>query len=34
VLEKAGFEREARMRNWAFKDGQLVDTFQYARLRG
>jgi RimJ/RimL family protein N-acetyltransferase len=34
VLEKAGFEREACMRHWGFKDGQLVDAFQYARLRG
>jgi RimJ/RimL family protein N-acetyltransferase len=34
VLEKAGFQREACMRHWAFKDGQLVDTFLYARIRG
>jgi len=34
VLEKAGFAAEARLRKAAFKDGQLVDTWLYARLRG
>jgi RimJ/RimL family protein N-acetyltransferase len=34
VLEKAGYAREARLRQAAFKDGELVDTFLYARLRG
>ena len=34
VLEKAGFAAEARLHKAAFKDGQLVDTWLYARLRG
>jgi len=33
VLEKAGFVAEARLRKAAFKDGQLVDTWLYAKLR-
>jgi RimJ/RimL family protein N-acetyltransferase len=33
VLEKAGYTLEGRQRNGAFKDGQLVDTWLYARLR-
>ena len=33
VLEKGGYVREARLRRAAFKDGELVDTFLYARLR-
>ncbi len=32
VLEKAGFEREARLRCAATKDGQLIDTVLYARV--
>ena len=34
VLEKAGFRREGLKRHAAFKDGELVDEFLYARLRG
>jgi RimJ/RimL family protein N-acetyltransferase len=34
VLEKAGFRREGLKRRSAFKDGELVDEFLYARLRG
>lgn len=34
VLEKAGFTREARMRSGAFKHGQLIDAWLYARIRG
>lgn len=30
VLEKAGYELEARMRRSAIKDGQVVDQFLYA----
>jgi RimJ/RimL family protein N-acetyltransferase len=33
VLEKAGFSREARLRSAAFKDGRLVDTWLYSRIR-
>jgi [ribosomal protein S5]-alanine N-acetyltransferase len=33
VLLKAGFKCEGRMRNHAFKDGQLIDVLLYARLR-
>ena len=33
VLEKAGFVREARLRKSVLKDGQLIDSFLYARLR-
>lgn len=32
VLEKAGFEREARLRRSAFKDGRVQDEWLYARL--
>jgi len=31
VLEKCGFEREAVLRNGAFKDGRVIDTVLYAR---
>ena len=30
VLEKAGYVLEARLRRSAIKDGQIVDSFQYA----
>lgn len=33
VLEKAGFVCEARMRASVFKDGKVLDSFLYARLR-
>lgn len=34
VLQKLGFREEALLRRAAFKDGQLVDEWLYARLRG
>lgn len=34
VLEKAGFRREARLRNAVTKDGETIDALLYARLRG
>lgn len=33
VLEKAGYEREGRLRRSVFKDGRLGDAILYARLR-
>lgn len=33
VLEKAGFQREGRLRKSVFKDGQLIDKVIYARIR-
>jgi ribosomal-protein-alanine N-acetyltransferase len=33
VLEKAGFSREGVLRHGVFKDGQLIDSVLYARLR-
>jgi ribosomal-protein-alanine N-acetyltransferase len=33
VLEKAGFASEGRMRASIFKDGKLLDSFLYARIR-
>jgi [ribosomal protein S5]-alanine N-acetyltransferase len=33
VLEKAGYEREGRMRCSAIKDGKIVDRILYARIR-
>lgn len=33
VLEKAGFEFEGRMRKNVIKDGQVLDSLVYARLR-
>lgn len=33
VLEKAGFEFEGRLRRNVVKDGQVLDSFLYARLR-
>jgi RimJ/RimL family protein N-acetyltransferase len=33
VLEKCGYRREGRLRGSVFKDGQLLDSFLYARLR-
>lgn len=33
VLEKAGFTREARLRQSAYKNGRLIDQFLYARIR-
>ena len=34
VLEKCGYVREGVLRQSVFKDGQLGDSFLYARLRG
>lgn len=34
VLEKAGFRAEGTMRRGALKDGQLIDTHLYAKLKG
>ena len=33
VLEKAGFSKEGVLRRSVFKDGQLIDSVLYARLR-
>jgi len=33
VLEKAGYEREARLRRSVVKDGRIIDRLIYARLR-
>jgi ribosomal-protein-alanine N-acetyltransferase len=33
VLEKAGFELEGRLRQSAYKNGQLIDQLLYARVR-
>lgn len=33
VLEKNGFVREGTLRNSVFKDGQLIDSWLYAKLR-
>jgi RimJ/RimL family protein N-acetyltransferase len=33
VLEKAGYEPEARLRRQGFKDGEVTDIWMYARLR-
>ena len=33
VLEKAGFEFEGRLRRSVIKDGQLLDSLLYAKLR-
>jgi RimJ/RimL family protein N-acetyltransferase len=33
VLEKAGFALEGRLKNNAFKDGKLLDSFLYAKTR-
>lgn len=33
VLEKCGFAREGVLRRSAFKDGRLIDTVLYARIR-
>ncbi len=33
VLEKAGYEREGRLRRFVLKDGRLGDALLYARLR-
>lgn len=34
VLEKAGYTQEARLRKAVYKDGQLIDQFLYAKIRG
>ncbi len=34
VLEKAGYVQEARLRKAVVKDGQVIDRFLYAKLRG
>jgi len=34
VLQKAGFTLDTRLRRDAFKDGQLIDTWLYSRIRG
>ncbi len=33
VLEKAGFTFEGRLRRSVIKDGQILDSLVYARLR-
>lgn len=33
VLEKAGFNFEGRLKNHVFKDGKLLDTLLYARIK-
>jgi ribosomal-protein-alanine N-acetyltransferase len=33
VLEKAGYRLEAQLRNAVYKDGQVVDSWMYVRLR-
>jgi [ribosomal protein S5]-alanine N-acetyltransferase len=33
VLEKAGYQREGRLRRSVVKDGQVIDSVIYARLR-
>ncbi len=33
VLEKAGFTLEARMRKAVIKDGKIIDSFLYAKVR-
>jgi RimJ/RimL family protein N-acetyltransferase len=33
VLEKAGYQLEARLKRQAFKDGQVCDQWMYALLR-
>jgi ribosomal-protein-alanine N-acetyltransferase len=33
VLEKAGFALEGRLKNNVFKDGQVLDSLLYARIR-
>jgi RimJ/RimL family protein N-acetyltransferase len=33
VLEKCGFVREGVLRRSVFKDGQLIDTVLYARIK-
>lgn len=33
VLEKAGFQREGRLRANVFKSGEILDQFLYARVR-
>jgi RimJ/RimL family protein N-acetyltransferase len=33
VLEKAGFEREGRLRASAFKNGRILDQLLYARIK-
>jgi RimJ/RimL family protein N-acetyltransferase len=33
VLEKAGFVFEARLKNNVVKDGQVLDSFLYARTK-
>ena len=33
VLEKAGYQLEARLRRGVFKDGQVIDSLLYAKLR-
>ena len=33
VLEKAGYVREARLRKSAVKEGRIIDTFLYARVK-
>jgi RimJ/RimL family protein N-acetyltransferase len=34
ALEKAGYEREAKLRRAAIKDGKIIDVFVYAKIRG
>ena len=34
VLEKAGFQFEGRMRRNVIKDGEILDSLLYAKVRG
>lgn len=34
VLEKAGFEQEARLRKAVIKEGRVIDEYLFARVRG
>ena len=34
VLEKAGYQLEARLRKAAIKEGRIIDEYQYAKVKG
>jgi len=34
LYEKFGFEREGTHRRYAFRDGEYVDAYSMARIRG
>lgn len=34
LLEKAGFVREGVLKSSVLKDGQLIDSVMYAKVRG